>query len=102
MRPESDSCELREVFRHFGYEFVVFIRSNVSTRNVSLDVSLESSIRRVVLRLVWLIPVCPLQSLETTLVSNKTLANVSLAVLYATFTIMAIPAPKIVGIIGPK
>ena len=44
----------------------------------------------------------PLQSLETTLVKNKTLADVSLAVLYAVFTLAAVPAPKLVSILGPK
>ena len=46
---------------------------------------------------------CPgLQALETTLDSDKTRADISLAVLYVMFTIMAIPAPRIVQLLGPK
>jgi hypothetical protein len=42
------------------------------------------------------------QSLETTIVSNKKVGDVSLAILYGLFTCMAIPAPRLVQMIGPK
>ncbi len=42
------------------------------------------------------------QALETTLDSNKSRANVALAVLYLMLTLMAIPAPRIVQLLGPK
>jgi hypothetical protein len=42
------------------------------------------------------------QALSTTLSQNKTIANVSLAILYLIFTIICIPAPKLVTHLGPK
>lgn len=42
------------------------------------------------------------QALETTLVSDKALADVSLSVLNVAFAVISVPAPKIVHLIGPK
>ncbi len=40
--------------------------------------------------------------METTLDKDTKRANVALAVLYAMFTLLAIPAPRIVQMLGPK
>ena len=42
------------------------------------------------------------QYLFSTVLNDKTLAFVSLAAIYAAFTLTAIPAPKIVSVIGPR
>jgi hypothetical protein len=42
------------------------------------------------------------QSLESTVVSDNTLVNTSLALLYGVFTFMTILAPRLVSMMGPK
>lgn len=43
-----------------------------------------------------------MQSLESTVVSDNVLVNTALFTLYGVFTLMAIVAPKVVSIIGPR
>jgi hypothetical protein len=42
------------------------------------------------------------QNLESTVVSDNQLVNISLALLYGVFTIVAVFAPRIVSVIGAK
>lgn len=42
------------------------------------------------------------QALETTVLTDKTLANATLGVIYAVFTAFAIVAPKVVDYLGPR
>ena len=63
------------------------------------DVSWDPCVRACI---PFCCPACASKALETTLDKDTKRANVALAVLYAMFTMLAIPAPRIVQMLGPK